>query len=89
MKEPKWVGLSINERYVRELEAQVAAITADLDAQLAQSMSIVRTMEAQVAELREAAQAVVLELQDCWEHTPNRLEFIIGELAELLIAEDK
>ena len=51
MKEPKWIGLSINERYVRELEAQVAELTADLVAQLAQAMSIVRTREAQVAEL--------------------------------------
>ena len=42
------------------------------------------SMESTIAQLQERAQAVVIELQDCWEHTPNKLEFIIGELADLL-----
>ena len=46
-------------------------------------------LEEQVAELREAAQAVVDELQDCWENTPNKLEFTIGELAKALEADDE
>jgi len=41
-------------------------------------------LEAELDALKKAAQAVVNELQDCWENTPNKLEFIIGELAELL-----
>ena len=44
-------------------------------------------LQAELEALKKAAQAVVNELQDCWENTPNKLEFIIGELAELL--EDK
>ena len=53
----------------------------------AQTRRIVE-LEAELDALKKAAQAVVNELEDCWEHTPNKLEFIIGELATLL-EEDK
>ena len=48
-------------------------------------MNKLKILEMQFAELEVASIAVVLELQKCWENTPKELEYIIGQLAELLL----